>query len=220
MNLQIPTRWIAVLSLLFTAFAWNACSKEYSFEKNNSSIIGDLIPDDDSTDNNDDDTTGDGGGGGDTTDPGGGGDDNPATVSDIEFMKRATVINRAQITNGAKAQELGNTQAVRDLAQALFTRFTAAQQELDKLGESLDVALPGTTDAAHQAMTNSLLNLEGRTFDVTYVDYQILELQTAIDMYRAQIADGKNQQVIAYANKYLPYLVEFQQTASNIRQTL
>lgn len=219
MNLQIPTRWIAVLSLLFTAFAWNACSKEQSFEKNNSSIIGDLIPDIDTTGNNNGDSTDEGGGpSGDTTDQGG--PDNPATVSDIDFMKIATVINRAQIANSAKAQERGNAQAVRDLSQALFTRFSAAQQELDKLGVSLSVTLPGTTDAAHQSVTNSLLNLEGRTFDVTYIDYQLLELQTAIDLYRAEIADGKNQQVIAYANKYLPYLVEFQQTASNIRQTL
>jgi putative membrane protein len=219
MILQIPTRWIAVLSLLFTAFTWNACSKDHSFEKNNSNIIGDFIPDDDSTDNNDDDSTDDGDGDGDTTDTGGG-NDNPATASDIEFMKKATIINRAQITNSALAQERGNVQATRDFAQAVFTRFSAAQQELDKLGVSLNVALPGTTDAAHQTMTNGLKNLEGRTFDVTYIDYQLLELQTAIDLYRAQIADGKNQQVIAYAQKYLPYLVEFQQTASSIRQTL
>jgi putative membrane protein len=221
MILQIPTRWIAVLSLLFAAFTWNACSKDHSFEKNNSPVFGDLFPNDDSTDNNDDDSTDDGGdddGGGDTTDNGG--NDNPTTVTDIEFMKKATVINRAQITNSALAQERGNVQATRDFAQAVFTRFSAAQQELDKLGVSLNVALPGTTDAAHQSMTNSLKNLEGRTFDVTYIDYQLLELQTAIDLYRAQIADGKNQQVIAYAQKYLPYLVEFQQTASNIRQSL
>jgi putative membrane protein len=220
MILQIPTRWIAVLSLLFTAFTWNACSKDHSFEKNNSSIIGDWNPNDDSTDNNDDDSTDDDGdGGGDTTDNGGGNDD-PTTASDIEFMKKATIVNRAQITNSALAQERGNVQATRDFAAAVFTRFSAAQQELDKLGVSLNVTLPGTTDAAHQTMTNSLVNLEGRTFDVTYIDYQLLELQTAIDFYRVQIAEGKNQQVIAYARKYLPYLVEFQQTASNIRQTL
>lgn len=218
MILQIPTRWIAVLCLLFTAFTWNACSKDHSFEKNNSNIIGDFIPGDDSTDNNDDDSTGDGDGGGDTTDNGGNGD--TTTISDIEFMKKATIINRAQITNSTLAQERGNAQATRDFAQAVFTRFNAAQQELDKLGVSLNVTLPGTTDAAHQTMTNSLKNLEGRTFDVSYIDYQLLELQTAIDLYRAQIANGKNQQVIAYAQKYLPYLVEFQQTASNIRQTL
>jgi hypothetical protein len=87
MILQIPTRWIAVLSLLFTAFTWNACSKDHSFEKNNSNIIGDFIPDDDSTDNNDDDSTDDGDDGGDTTDNGGG-NDNPTTASDIEFMKK------------------------------------------------------------------------------------------------------------------------------------
>lgn len=218
MILQIPTRWIAVLSLLFTAFTWNACSKDHSFEKNNSSIIGDWNPNDDSTDNNDDDSTDDGGGG-DTTDNGGNGGDT-TTISDIEFMKKATIVNRAQITNSALALERGNVQATRDFAQAIFTRFSAAQQELDKLGVSLNVALPGTTDAAHQTMTNSLVNLEGRTFDVSYIDYQLLELQTAVDFYRAQIADGKNQQVIAYAQKYLPYLVEFQQTASSIRQSL
>ena len=216
---KLPTRWIAVLSLLFAAFAWNACSKETSFEKNNNSIWNQL-PDDDSTDNNDDDTTGDGGGGGGDTTDNGGGDGNTTTVSDIEFMKKATIVNRAQITNSALAQERGNVQATRDFAQAVFTRFSAAQQELDKLGISLSVALPGTTDAAHQTMTNGLKNLEGRTFDVTYIDYQLLELQIAIDMYRAQIADGKNSQVTAYAQKYLPYLVEFQQIASNIRQTL
>jgi putative membrane protein len=220
MMLKIPTRWIAVLSLLFAAFTWNACSKDHSFEKNNRPIFGDHLPGDDSTDNNDGDSTGGGGGGnGDTTGNGGNGGDT-TTISDIEFMKKATIISRAQITNSALAQERGTAQATRDFAQAVFTRFSAAQQELDKLGVSLSVALPGTTDASHQAMTNSLKNLEGRTFDVTYIDYQLLELQTAIDLYRAEIADGKNSQVKAYAQKYLPYLVEFQQTASNIRQTL
>lgn len=217
MNLQLPTRLIAVLSLLFAVIAWNACSKDYSFEKNNTSIIDDLIPDD-STNNNDDDSTGDGDDNDDDTAVNG--DNDVTTAFDIEFMKKATVINRAQITNSALVLERGNAQATRDFAQAIFTRFSAAQQELDKLGASLNVSLPGTTDAAHQSITNALVNLEGRTFDITYIDYQLKELQTAIDLYRAQITDGKNAQVKAYAEKYLPYLVEFQQTASNIRQTL
>jgi hypothetical protein len=220
---KLPTRWIAVLLFLSAALTWNACSKEYSLEKNDGSIIGDLIPDtdsipnnDDSTDNDDDST--DNGGGEDTTDPGGG-DDDPSGFNDAEFMKRATIINRAQIRNAA-ITDRANAQSVRDYGTALALRFNEAQTAMEALSVSTRVAIPTETDAAHQTMTNSLSDMEGATFDMAFMDYQLDELQKAIDMYREQIANGDDARIEAYALKYLPYLEELLQTASRVRQAL
>jgi putative membrane protein len=212
---------MAVLLFLFAALTWSACSKEYSLEKNNGSIIGDHFPGGDSTGN---------GGGGDTSGngdnddppppppPPGGGD--TTTSADVDFMKKATYINRAQINNANLAVDRGTVQAVRDFGSALKTRFSQAQDDIETLGVQLKVTIPGQTDAAHQAVTTSFLDMEGRTFDIGYVEYQMLELQRAIDLYRAQIANGSDARVKAYAEKYLPYLEQFLQTASTIRQSL
>lgn len=218
MHQQIPTRWIAVLFLLAATVTWNACSKDYSFEKNNSSVINDLLPGDDSTNNDDDDSTGNGPVNGDTTDNGG--NDDTTTLSDVDFMKHATYINRAQVTNGKLAIERGSTAAVRDFGQALQTRFGAAQGDMDALAVTMSVTIPGQTDATHQTATNTFLDMEGRTFDIGFIDYQMLELQRAIDLYLDEINKGTDQRVKEYAKKYLPYLQGFLQTASTIRQSL
>lgn len=223
MYLKLPTRWITVLLFLSAALSWNACSKEYSLEKNNGSIIGDLIPDRDSTNNNDDDSTGGndddstGNDDDDTTGPGPGNDS--AVINDAEFMKRATIINRAQINNAALTDR-ANAQSVRSFGEALALRFKEAQEDMEALSNVTEVAIPIATDAAHQQVTNSLADMEGATFDISFTDYQMGELQRAIDLYREQIANGDDQRVKAYAQKYLPYLEELLQTASRIRQTL
>jgi putative membrane protein len=211
---------MAVLFFLSAVMTWNACSKDYSLEKGKGSLIGDILPDDDSTGNdNDDDTTGDDDDDNDDDTAVNGGDDDP-TLADVDFIKKATYINRAQINNSKLAIERGTVVAVSDFGRALQTRFTQAQDDMDALGTQLQVAIPGQTDAAHQAVTNSFLDMEGRTFDIGFIDYQMLELQRAIEMYRAQIANGNDPRVKAYAEKYLPYLEGFLQTASQIRQTL
>lgn len=213
-----PTRWIAVLFLLFSVITWNACSKDHSFEHNNGSVIGGLFPED-STGNDPGDSTGtDPGNGGDTA--ANGGNDDTTTVADVEFMKKATVINRAQITNAKLSKERGSLQAVRDFGTALDTRFLAAQGDLDNLAVTMSVSVPATTDAAHLAITNSLMDMEGKTFDIAFIDYQMAELQRAVDLYRGQIDSGRDAEVKKYAEKYLPYLQEFLITASNIRASL
>lgn len=207
---------MTVLFLFFAALTWNACSKDNSFEKSNRPVDNPLLPPD-STEN-----PGDSSGEGEGEEPPAQappGDDTTTSV-DIVFVEKATVINRAQINNATLAKDRGTAQSVRDFATALNTRFTQAQSEMDDVGAQLDASVPGQTDAAHQAVTNSLMNMEGSTFDISYIDYQILELQTAIDLYRALIADGSDSRVKAYAQKYLPYLEQFLQTASTIRQTL
>jgi putative membrane protein len=215
---------MAVLFFLFAVMSWNACSKDYSLEDGKNNVIGDLLPGDDSTsddnnddddDDNDDDDNDDGDDNGDNGD----GDDSP-TLADVDFIKKATYINRAQINNAKLAIERGTVVAVSDFGRALQTRFTQAQDDMDALGVQMQVAIPGQTDAAHQAVTNSFLDMEGRTFDIGYIDYQMLELQRAIEMYRAQIANGTDPRVKAYAEKYLPYLEGFLQSASQIRQSL
>jgi putative membrane protein len=210
---------MAVLFFVFAAISWNACSKDYSLEEGKRSVIDDIIPDDDSTGNNDDDTTGNDDDNDDDTAVNGGNDD-AATQADLEFLKQASYINHAQFTNANLAMERGTVQAVRDFGQALKIRFDQAQNDIEALAKTMDVSVPGQTDAAHQAATTSFLDMEGRTFDVGFTDYQMAELQRAIDLYRAQIANGKDPRIKAYAEKYLPYLQEFMLTASNIRATL
>lgn len=213
---KLPTRWIAVLSLFFAVMTWNACSKDYSLEPHKSSI-GDLFPDD-STDNPGDSTNDDEPG--DSTGNGPIGDTTVTTAADVEFLKKASIINHAAIANATLAKDRGTAQAVRDLGSAQETRFKAAQGDLEKAAAALSATVPDKTDATHQAATNGFLELDGKTFDVSYLDYQMSELQKAIDLYRAQIDNGRDATVKAYAEKYLPYLQEFLQTASIVRATM
>jgi predicted outer membrane protein len=204
---------MTVLFLCFAALAWNACSKDHSFEKSNQSVDNPPPP-------------GDSTGNGDSTSGNEGEDPQPAppddstTSIDFVFLQNATYVNRAQLNNAALAKERGTAQSVRDFATAVSTRFTQAQSDIEKLGSELQADIPAQTDAAHQAVTKSFLDLEGSTFDIAYIDYQLMELQTTIDMYRRHLTDGSDAKVKAYAGKYLPYLEQFLQSASTIRQSL
>lgn len=210
---------MAVLCLLFAVTTWNACSKDHSFEKNGNSVIDDLLPDDDSTNNNDD-STDDGEDDNNDDSTVDNEDDDSTALTDVSFMQKAAVINLAQLDNATLAADRGTAQSVRNFAEALLLRFRQAKADMDTLSINTRVAIPIEPDAAHQSVTDGLEDMEGRTFDVSYVDYQMQELQRAVDLYRAQIANGDDTRIKAYATKYLPYLEEFLLTASNIRQNL
>lgn len=213
MQLQPCTRWIFLLLFLAAAAGWTACGKEYSHEKINEVIPP---PDDDTTGpGNDDDTIG--GGGPDTTGGNNGGD---PTAVDFNFITSASYINHAEITHGQMAAAQGENQSVRDFGQALVTRFTEAQNELVAVGIAVQANVPSQTDADHLAITALFETLQGSDFDVAYVDYQLSELQRAIELYQQELNNGNSQAVKDYAEKYLPYLQEFLQTATDIRQNL
>lgn len=217
MQLRIPTRWIVLLFILSLTSTWIACSKEQSFEKNRSQPVR----------GNGGDSTGNGGGGngsGDSTSNNGGdtvttGGDSTG-VSDVDFMMQVTYFNRAQVDNGTLANDQGTAQSVRDFGGAMVTRFREALTDADKVAAQMTINLPTKTDASHQAVTDGLKGMSGKTFDVSYIDYQIRELQRTVDMFVAQINNGQDSRVKTYAEKYLPYLRDYLQTASTIRQTL
>jgi putative membrane protein len=213
MQLQPGTRWIFLLLFLATAVAWTACGKEYSHEKINEVIPP---PDDDTTNpGNDDDTIG--GGGPDTT---GGNNSGDPTSVDFNFIIAASYINHGEIIHGQMATTQGENQSVRDFGQALVTRFTEAQDELVAVGAAVQANVPSQTDSAHNGVTALFESLQGPNFDVAFVDYQLSELQRAIELYQQELNNGNSQPVKEYAEKYLPYLQEFLQTATDIRQNL
>ena len=140
--------------------------------------------------------------------------------TDSYFVQQASYTNLDEISAGNIAAVRGSNDSVRVFASMMITDHTAAQLSLDSLGTSLHLALPTMPDSLHQAMSAQLELLSGNIFDTTYMGEQVRDHMTAVNLYQTEISAGNNQQIVNYAQKYLPVIQMHLQEAESIQQMI
>jgi putative membrane protein len=181
------------LALSLAAFAWSACN------------------------NNDDKST-----------PG-------INVADRSFITDAANANQNEIALGrlAISNARGNTDTtnneskdsvkedrVKMFAQMMIDDHTEAMNELQSIANTYGVTLPSTLDRKHDQLVQELTSMKGMTFDTAYIKSQIQDHQNAISFFESEINYGTSQQVVSYANKYLPAIKMHLQRADSIAKIL
>ncbi len=141
-----------------------------------------------------------------------------ATLSntDKQFINNAAQVSMTEAQMAKLAQEHATRQDVKDYAQRLERDHTNAQQMLSGMASQLQVQLPQSLDARHQAMVSKLSNLSGPQFDQQFLQEQIKAQQTAINQFQRASSQSQNPQVKDYANRMLPTLQEHQRMAQNL----
>lgn len=149
-------------------------------------------------------------------------DDDNANLNnaDVYFMQQAAYSNNAEIGAGAIAAVKGSYDSVKMFGSMMVTDHTKAKNELDSLATVFGVNVPSTPDSVHQAMAARLQTLSGYTFDTAYINGQVKDHMATIAVFQQELSDGNNQQVKAYANKYLPIIQMHLQEAQTIQQAI
>jgi len=135
-------------------------------------------------------------------------DDNGTNVNltDRNFVMRASMSNTAEIDAGQTASSKATNAGIRDFGQMMVTDHTNAKATMSALASSLGIYAPDSLDAEHVALKAKLMSLSGRAFDSVYINSQVADHQTAINLFENEVQHGDNRQLTDLANNLLPTL--------------
>jgi putative membrane protein len=149
-------------------------------------------------------------------------DNNDDTLSkmDRNFITSASYANNSEVAAGAVASGKASDTAVRSFGAFMVSEHTTAQNDLRSLAGKWHIETPTTPDSMHIVLMKMMEPLQGRMFDTTYMRSQVNDHITAMDLFQQEAANGENQKLKDYANKYLPHIMMHKQMADSILMKL
>ncbi len=129
-----------------------------------------------------------------------------AASPDASFYKNAAEGGIAEVDAGRLAEDKGNSQQVKDFGARMVKDHTAANEKLQALASSKDMALPSTASVGQMAAKARLDVLSGDAFDQTYVKGQLRAHRQTIALFRKEISSGRDADAKAFAAATLPTL--------------
>lgn len=142
------------------------------------------------------------------------------SAQDREFAMQATYSNLAEIAMGQLALTETEDESIRQFAQMMVTEHTQVQDELRYLAESYDLEIPDTLNSEHQALHEELEQLEGYAFDSAYISSQVVAHQQAQQIFKKQIDQGENLDVVKLASSTLPHISAHLTQAMELKEEL
>ncbi len=125
---------------------------------------------------------------------------------DQQFIKQASMSGMAEVQEGQLAETKGDS-AVQKLGTQMVADHTKANEQLQDITKSLDVALPLNVSAKQTAMITGLQDENGTSaFDSAYLSGQKKAHLKAIKVFEKEISDGGNAQLKTFATTTLPVL--------------
>jgi putative membrane protein len=131
-----------------------------------------------------------------------------ANVADIVFLKQMAIANRAEIEMGRMAAEKDAREGVDRFGQHMVKDHGDAGDRVSALARSAKVELPKGLDAEHEATKRQLQALNGREFELRYVESQIKGHQKAAQLLIHEIGSGQHTAIRQFAADTLPRVME------------
>ncbi|GAL87648.1 membrane protein [Sporocytophaga myxococcoides] len=142
------------------------------------------------------------------------------SVTDSVFIKNASLSNIAEIDLGQLAASKATDDSIRAFGAFMVNEHTLAQNDLNALALQKNVSIPQEPDSLHKAIKQQLQVLNGYKFDSLYISTQVVDHQKAQQIFNTEINSGQDQDVINYANKYLPHINEHLQKATQLKSKI
>ncbi|MDQ3071813.1 MAG: DUF4142 domain-containing protein [Bacteroidota bacterium] len=123
------------------------------------------------------------------------------------FMTKAASSGMFEVKVGEWAAQKGSTPVVKTFGAQMVADHSKANAELQALGQSENVTLPGDMGKDYQDKYDDLAKKSGKDFDEAYMDLMKKEHKNDVDMYEDYAEDeDSDMEVRAFAQKYLPIL--------------
>lgn len=126
-----------------------------------------------------------------------------AASADEAFMSKAAQVGISEVSLGMLAVDKGFTPDVKRFAQRMKDDHGRAGEELQALALRKSVTLATGVDGEAKAMRERLSSLNGEAFDRAYIEAMIDGHQRVIDEFRAEVQQGQDPDVKAWASKTL-----------------
>ena len=137
---------------------------------------------------------------------------------DSSFFKNAAEGGMAEVDAGKLAQQKGSSPAVKEFGAMMVKDHSAANALLQSIAAGQSVKLPTSASVMQMASQKELQMSSGASFDKSYIKDQIKAHEDTMNLFKKEIASGKDQQARDFASSTLPtvqaHLVRIKQIAA------
>ena len=123
---------------------------------------------------------------------------------DIQFANKAAIAGMTEVGLGKMAINRTSNQKIREFAHMMVADHGKANTELIEIAKKKNITLPGTLDADHQKMTDSISKLSGTDFARAYVNAMVEGHKKALALMQNEATNGKDAELKAFAAKTAP----------------
>ncbi len=132
--------------------------------------------------------------------------DDTLNETDKHFLREAGLANMAELDVAQLAMTDANHDSVQMFAVMMNRDHLQAYDELQTLALNFGITVSQEPDENHKQIKQQLMGQSGPAFDSNYMEKQITDHENTISLFETEVNGGQNQQVMFYANKYLPGL--------------
>lgn len=129
-----------------------------------------------------------------------------ASTQDTSYARAADASNLAEIQMAKIALQRTRSQSVRQLATMILSDHKTTEMQLQQVASTAGITLTGKPSPQQAQQAGLLRSVPAGSFDVTYLQIQVGDHQTAIQNTKAEIATGSDAAVVQYARGALPVL--------------
>jgi putative membrane protein len=125
-------------------------------------------------------------------------------TDDAKFATAAANGGMAEVALGKLALTKTANAKIKEFATMMVTDHGKANDELMSIAKTKNITLPAAVDADHQKKMDDLTKLTGKDFDKAYVDAMVDGHKKTLDLMKAEVKDGKDADLKAFADKTAP----------------
>jgi len=143
-------------------------------------------------------------------------------LTDQQFVMLASAMDVAEIKLGKIALKNASRPEVKQFAEKMIADHTKSSKELLSIvNKKAGMYKPATTmDPKHEAAAAKLAMLKGAAFDRAYMKQMVADHKEMVALFQGQADNGKDEDLKAFAEKYLPGVQKHYKMAQQIAAKL
>lgn len=135
---------------------------------------------------------------------------------DEAFLRQAGQAHLAEILWGGIAAQRAQRPAVKEFAQRLVDEHRILYDRLEQVAQSKNLALPAAPPDEAERFADRLRDRPIAEFDREYLDRVVRAHEADLALYQAQMEQGRDPDIVAYAAKGVPALQEHLRIARDL----
>ncbi|HKB90194.1 MAG TPA: DUF4142 domain-containing protein [Opitutaceae bacterium] len=139
---------------------------------------------------------------------------------DRRFVEKAAMSGMKEVSLSQLAAERATNPEVKSFANRMVTDHQQANTELQALAAKKNVDIKKPEEKGREDDYKSLSKKTGKDFDEAYVKQMVKDHDEAVELFGKAAKDGKDPEVVAFANKYLPTLNDHLQHIKSLSKSV
>jgi putative membrane protein len=142
------------------------------------------------------------------------------SYGDRSFMMKAARASTNEVALSQLADSRASNPDVKTFAQMMITDHDQANSDLQALSTSKGIDISKPVDGGKKDDVSSLSSKSGVDFDKAYAKIMVSAHEGAVGLFKGEVADGKDPDVVAFAKKYVDTLSMHLEHAKALEKTV